>query len=79
MDPGGNIHLVWYDSRPGNAEIFYKQSTNGGKTWAIKRLTWSPSRSWNPALGIDSSDNIHVVWQDNAPGNDEIYYKKGIQ
>jgi hypothetical protein len=29
-----------------------------------------------PALGVDSSGNLHLVWQDNTPGNYDIYYKK---
>jgi hypothetical protein len=31
----------------------------------------------NPAMAIDSSDTIHVVWNDDTPGNTEIYYKNG--
>ncbi len=27
-------------------------------------------------LGVDSQNNIHVVWSDNRSGNNEIYYKK---
>ena len=75
-DSSNNIHLVWYDNTVGNYEIYYKKSTNGGITWTTKRLTWSPGSSKHPAITPDSSGNIYVVWHDETPGNNEIYYKK---
>lgn len=66
VDSGSGIHVVWRDYSPGNYEIFYKNSTNGGITWsAPKRLTWNTSPSMSPSIAVDSSDNIHVVWRDN--------------
>jgi len=76
-DSSGNIHVVWEDTTPGNAEIYYKRSTDGGSTWTTKRLTWNAGRSIRPAIATDSSGNIHVVWNDYTPGNEEVYYKKG--
>jgi len=75
-DTSGNIHIVWVDSTPGNDEIYYKRSTDGGSTWSTKRLTWNAGYSWSPAIATDSSGNIHIVWEDKTPGNDEIYYKR---
>jgi len=75
-DSSGNIHVVWYDYTPGNAEIYYKKSTDGGISWTTKRLTYNSGYSAIPAIATDSSGNIHVVWHDNTPGNREIYYKK---
>ena len=43
----------------------------------VKRLTWTSGRSYDPAMAIDSSNTIHVVWNDSTPGNYEIYYKNG--
>jgi hypothetical protein len=73
----GQIHVAWEDNTPGNYEIYYKRSANGGETWgSIKRLTWNTGGSYRPAIAIDSSDNIHMVWKDSTPGNFEIYYKR---
>ncbi|OGD16807.1 MAG: hypothetical protein A2Y69_03670 [Candidatus Aminicenantes bacterium RBG_13_59_9] len=44
---------------------------------AAKRLTWTSGDSCIPAMVIDPGDNIHVAWQDDTPGNFEIYYRKG--
>lgn len=46
---------------------------------AAKRLTYSSGYSSVPAIATDSSNNLHVVWYDNNPGNYEIFYKKGTQ
>jgi hypothetical protein len=76
-DSTNNIHVVWVDDTPGNYEIYYKKSTNGGSTWiSTMRLTWTSGYSFSPAIATDSNNNIHVVWQDRTPGNYEIYYKK---
>ena len=120
--------MAWRDDTPGNDEIYYRKSSDGGSSWATKRLTWKTDYSRGPAIAVDSNDHIHVfwhdfyttsdiyhkkstdggsnwiservtftggawfpavtvgvgnhihlVWYDSTPGNDEIYYKKGIQ
>ncbi len=78
IDSNNNVHVVWHDLTPGNAEIYYKMSTDGGSTWgATKRLSWNSGSSYGPAMAIDSNNSIYVVWHDKTPGNWEIYYKKG--
>jgi hypothetical protein len=77
VDSSNNIHLVWYDYTPGDSEIFYKRSTNGGVNWSsIKRLTWNAGGSLYPTIAVDSSKNVHVVWHDYTAGNVEIFYKR---
>jgi len=47
-------------------------------TWtAGQRLTWTSGYSMRLAVAADASGYIHLVWQDETPGNYEIYYKKG--
>jgi hypothetical protein len=77
VDPSGNLHVVWGDYTPGNQEIYYKKSTDGGVTWTSStRLTWTSGDSVDPAITVDSSGYLHVVFEDTTPGNEEIYYKK---
>ena len=74
------LHLVWRDSALGNFEIYCKKSTNGGTSWSkSRRLTWNSGNSWGLVAAIDSSDDIHIIWEDETPSNWEIFYKKGIQ
>ena len=73
---GSNVHVVWYDTRDGNWEIYYKRSTNGGTSWGTDtRLTNNPVQSWYPSIAVEGSD-VHVVWYDIRDGNWEIYYKR---
>jgi len=78
IDSNNNLHVVWHDLTPGNREIYYKRSIDGGSTWSTKRLTWNSGNSYCPAIAIDSNNNLHVVWHDLTPGNREIYYKRSI-
>lgn len=76
LDSTGQLHLVWGDETPGNYEVYYKRSTNGGSTWtAARRLTWNSGDSLGLAIAVDLSDRIHVVWEDGTPVDYEVYYK----
>jgi hypothetical protein len=76
LDSFDNINVVWSDDTPGNQEIYFKRSTNGGSSWMTKRLTWNTGMSIRQVLAVDSNDNIYVVWNDDSLGNDELFLKK---
>lgn len=72
---GNNIHVAWEDMRDGNFEIYYKTSTDNGQTWSSDlRLTSDGGDSYHPSVAVSGS-NVHITWQDNRDGNEEIYYK----
>lgn len=69
------IHVVWYDNRDGNYEIYYKRSTDAGSVWSPDiRLTNNSFESRSPSISLSGS-NVYVVWQDTRDGNWEIYFK----
>jgi hypothetical protein len=75
---GSNIYVVWSDCTPGNYEIYFKKSDDKGVTWTTsKNLTNNAGLSDDPAIAVDGP-NIYVVWDDDTPGNYEIYFKKGV-
>lgn len=75
---GSAVHIVWFDNRDGNEEIYYKRSIDGGVSWGADiRMTSNTAISRNPSVTA-SSTAIHVVWEDNRDGNWEIYYKGSI-
>ena len=79
VDPLNRIHVVWYGRTVGtdDFEIFHKQSTDGGSSWsALHRLTWNSQNSLVPSITADSNSIVHVTWEDDSPGNREIFYKK---
>jgi hypothetical protein len=73
---GTVVHVVWYDGRDNNYEIYYKRSTDGGISWgADTRLTNNTAESLFPSIAVSGSV-VHVVWRDFRDGNPEIYYKR---
>ena len=73
---GSNIYVVWRDDTPGNPEIYFKKSVDGGITWTTgKRITHNAGNSMAPRIAVNGT-NIYVVWYDDTPGNWEIYFKK---
>jgi len=76
IDTINRIHIVWEYNTPSNYEIFYKLSDNSGVSWSgAQRLTWNSGASEHPDIAADPNNDIHVIWQDNSPGNTEIFYK----
>jgi hypothetical protein len=76
VDPSGNIEVAWTDNTPGNNEILFTHSSDGGGTFAsTKNISNSPGDSGNAVLGTDASSNIYVAWQDNVPPafNKDVY------
>lgn len=73
---GSNVYVVWWDTTPGNVEIYFKKSADGGVTWqAAQKLTNNTGSSYSPRIAVSGS-KIYVVWWDNTPGNYEIFFKK---
>jgi len=74
---GAQVHVVWWDGRDRDwDEIYYKRSTDGGRTWEKdERLTDAPGRSAFSSVSI-SGQTVHVVWVDERDKNSEIYYKR---
>ncbi|HEY5122485.1 MAG TPA: sialidase family protein, partial [Ignavibacteria bacterium] len=73
---GSVVHVVWYDNRDGNQEIYYKRSTDAGISWgADVRLTNNTGASYFPSVAVSGSV-VHVVWIDGRDGNNEIYCKR---
>ncbi len=74
---GSNVHVVWFDDRDGNYEIYYKKSTDGGTSWGNDiRLTNDPFSSGRPSIFATDSE-VHVAWGDTRNGGvREIYYKR---
>ncbi len=73
---GNVVHVVWWDARNGNDEIYYKRSADGGVSWgADTRLTNNSAGSYSPSVAI-SGTFVHVVWFDLRDGNYELYYKR---
>jgi hypothetical protein len=73
---GDTIHVVWYDDRDGNNEIYYKRSLDGGLTWEEDiRLTYTVYNSTAATIAV-SGLVVNIAWAEDLVGNLEIFYKR---
>ena len=67
VDSAGNINVIWADKTPGNIDVFFSRSTDGGTTFsAPQNLT--PTNSGplasNPVqIAVDSAGNINILFR----------------
>jgi len=76
VDGAGNVHVVWQDYTNGewgtDTEIMYANRTATG--WSNATVISDDSTLWNndgsyyPSIAVDSTGNVHVVWQDHTDG-----------
>jgi hypothetical protein len=79
-----SLHVVWCDTTKGrrNRDIFYAESSDGGKTWGqssllrVEDISNTAGSSSEPKIAIDDNDEVHVVWCDSTPGRTrpDIFY-----
>ena len=63
VGPSNRVHVCWWDDRTGNAEIYYKQSTDGGETWGADiRLTDTTGTDYDPAI-VCAGSKVHIIWR----------------
>ena len=67
LDLIGNINIVWANDSPGNFDVFYTRSTDGGQNFsALLNLSNSPGSAATPLLATDLGGNINVIWSENS-------------
>ena len=70
------VYLVWTDDTTGNGDIYFKRSVDNGTTFAeTENLS---TNNTTPSSGAQISaigNNVYVVWQDMASGNNEVFYR----
>ena len=70
------IYVVWFDDTPGNNEIFFAKSTDGGETFGdAVNVSNNSATSLAPSISV-SNNTVYVVWQDSTSGNFEIFFAK---
>jgi uncharacterized repeat protein (TIGR02543 family) len=78
VDPkSGAIYVSWADSRNGNPDIYFANSTNGGKTWGTNHRindNTDNSQQYMVDLAVDGAGTVHAAWEDRRTGNWNIFY-----
>jgi len=73
-DSTGNTYVVWHAGPTGSRDIYFSRLTEGAANFGSSiQLTADSADQCNPAIAIDGSDYLYVVWQDNRRGNWDIY------
>ena len=75
---GDNIYVTWLRSISGSFDIFFAESDDNGQTFTTP-INISNSTGDTPFTELPNiaavGDNVYVPWQDNTPGNDEIFFR----
>jgi hypothetical protein len=74
LDRTGTLHAVWEDDTGGQTQINYAYKLSGGGWTAPVAISRADAPAEQPALTIDGSHTLHVVWKGLASGNYEILY-----
>ncbi len=84
LDSKGFPRIAWDDDVFGTQEVLFVQWT--GKAWAtaagqpypanVANVSQNEGLSEYPCLALDQAGNPHLAWDDNTPGDTEIYYVK---
>lgn len=73
------VYAVWQDHRDVAEEIYFSHSTDCGTTWlGDENVSRNGSRSYWPEIAAQAGGYAHIVWQDMAPGQLDIYYSQAI-
>jgi hypothetical protein len=64
---GNNVYVVSWDRDPGNWDIFFSRSTNGGVTFEnAMNLSDNPDTHSDDAIMLADGENVYVTWWERA-------------
>lgn len=78
---GSNLYVAWESTIPPAAapDIFFLGSADAGVTFSLpQNLSNNPGFSTNPQMAVNAAGYINVVWQDNTPGNSDIFFARSV-
>ena len=73
-DSSGTTWVVWQAGPEGSRDIYVNKLPDGAANFeSAVKLTNNASDQCNPAIALDGSGKLYVVWQDFGNGNWDIY------
>jgi hypothetical protein len=77
VDGAGTIYVVWEDQAGSSSNILFSLSSDQGVTFSAPRnVSGTSGSSSNPMIFVDAQGGINVVWVNDAPGNDDIFFSR---
>ncbi len=73
IDSRGRVSVAWEEFDGSNQEIFFAHSTDGGKSFGLPiNVSNNVGVSTSPFIGVNQSDELFFVWNDDSPANLEV-------
>lgn len=75
IDSKATIHFIYTQNVTSDAcpicyQIFYRKSTDSGKSWSLETSISNPEiGAAKPKIVVDKNDNVHVVWEAGVGGS----------
>lgn len=73
---GGAVHVVWKEGTDQGIEVYHSSSRDGGPWSAPDSIGMGNSSFDSPAVAMDSTGSLHVVWVDPIGDNYVIHYRQ---
>jgi len=67
------VHVAWQGDDAGNPDIYIATSSNAFATKTVAQVTTNAADQTAPAIAVDVSNNVYVVWTDSRNGTSDIY------
>jgi len=66
-------HVAWQDDGAGNQDIYVATSSNAFGTKTVSQVTTNASDQTDPAIAVDASNTVYLVWTDGRNGTNDVY------
>ncbi|MBA3047427.1 prepilin-type N-terminal cleavage/methylation domain-containing protein [Candidatus Falkowbacteria bacterium] len=79
IDSSGYIYIVWQDYRDSSSSRIYAQKydSGGNAQWLPDDIKISDAnKQVLPDIMVDSAGDLYICWNDDSPGNEEVYLDK---
>lgn len=68
-----SVYVTWTDNTPGNVEVFFAASTNGGSSFGFAvNLSNTDGTSFRAQIAAAAGDKVYVTWRDTPR---EVYVR----
>jgi hypothetical protein len=70
----GSLYAAWVGNGSGAGDILFAGKPPGGFWTPAVNISSSDGASGEPALAVGEDGSPHVVWHDNTPGSNHVFY-----
>jgi hypothetical protein len=76
-DGRGGAFVAWIDNREGRTEVYFRASTDDGKSWGPEiNVSRGALSATNHQLLTDGENGVFLVWADGRHGPDDVFFAR---